>query len=525
MTAIHRTLAVPVPQSQPLDERQVKNAAGGYVYQTHPIDAFKRFLILGTAGGTYYASEWKLTQDGMALVRKCVTDLQPSLFAETVIEAGNTAPKRTYAIYAIAAALIHGSDDLKGHCPEMAREVCKTGTDVFELASYIKGNRGWGATVKRTFDQFLDEKEVDELALWAVKYRNRHGWTWRDLVRMQHPTKHEALYGFMTGKTDPIGQLVVDGYLRVQNATSEEEVLACVVGYGLPWEALTDEQRTPKVWKACLPFIGNWAVLRNLATFTRNGLAEDRQFALDVRKRIEGSGRVHPVTMLEALRTYSAGGGLGRSRGGFFTPQPQWIAGLENALDESFTKGVETTGQNVLVGLDVSGSMGSMASGSFVLTCRDIGAALALAFLKNEPWAKVLAFSDGATRFGMGQPPSAIPLAWSEKTTFNGAVREITGMPFGRTDCSLPMRIALHNDVTNVDTFVIITDNETWYGDVHPMRALQDYRKATGRNSKLAVVALTATRCTIADPADPLTMDFVGFSSDLPKALAAFMKM
>jgi 60 kDa SS-A/Ro ribonucleoprotein len=76
-----------------------------------------------------------------------------------------------------------------------------------------------------------------------------------------------------------------------------------------------------------------------------------------------------------------------------------------------------------------------------------------------------------------------------------------------------------------IDTFIIVTDNETWHGSIHPMQALREYRQKSGRQAQLAVVALTSTGFTIADPTDPLTMDFVGFSSDLPKALAAFMKM
>lgn len=524
MTAISRTLAAPVPQTEPLDERQVENSAGGFVYAIDPIAHFDRFLILGTAGGTYYASERKLTREGMALCAKLANDLKPEEYASRVILAGNTAPKRTYAIYAIAAALIHGGDQLRSLAPTMAREVCKTGTDVFELASYVKGNRGWGATVQKTFDQFLDGKDAKALGLWAVKYRSRHGWTWRDLVRMQHPTKHDALYGFMCGKEEHVGIPVVDGYLAVQGMTDEAEIIETVSKYGLPWEALADDQRTPAVWKACLPFIGDWAVLRNLASFSRKGMTQDREFLLDVEGRINGSHRVHPITMLEALRTYGAGGALGRSRAADFHPEPLWLAALDRTLEESFTSGVERTNQNVLVAIDVSGSMSSMVSGSFVLSCRDVATVLGLAFLKNEPFCKAIAFSDGR-RTNFGARGATTPLAWSPRTTFSEAMRSTQNMPFAGTDCAAPMVDALGNKVLNIDTFIVITDNETWAGKVHPMVALDAYRKASGRNSKLAVVGLTATNFSIADPADPGTMDFVGFSSDLPKALASFMAM
>lgn len=525
MTAISRTLAAKVPQTEPLDERQVKNSAGGFVYAIDPVDHFDRFLLLGTAGGTYYASERKLTREGMALCARLARDLPCDKYASRVMIAGNAAPKRTYAIYAIAAALIHGDEHLRSLAPTMAREVCKTGTDVFELASYVKGSRGWGATVQKTFNEFLDEKDAKALGLWAVKYRSRHGWTWRDLVRMQHPTKHDALYGFMTGKTDPVGILVVDGYLKVQGMTDEAEIIDTVVKHGLPWEALTDEQRTPAVWKASLPHIGNWAVLRNLAMFTRKGMTQDREFLVDVETRIRGSHRLHPITVLEALRTYGSGGTLGRSRAESFHPEPLIIGALEQTLEESFTSGVESTNQNVLVALDVSGSMAQSVSGSFVLSCADVGAALTLAFLKNEKFAKAIAFSDGRSTNFLGNRGATCPLTWSAQTSFSEAVNSMRGMPFAGTDCAAPMVDALGNGLHNIDTFVVITDNETWAGKIHPMDALRAYRQKTGRNSKLAVIGLTATNFSIADPSDPGTMDFVGFSSDLPKALASFMTM
>ena len=52
-------------QRQPLDERQVKNAAGGYVYPIIEWEALTRFLILGTAGGSHYETESDLTKQNL----------------------------------------------------------------------------------------------------------------------------------------------------------------------------------------------------------------------------------------------------------------------------------------------------------------------------------------------------------------------------------------------------------------------------------------------------------------------------
>ena len=92
---------------------------------------------------------------------------------------------------------------------------------------------------------------------------------------------------------------------------------------------------------------------------------------------------------------------------------------------------------------------------------------------------------------------------------------------FGGTDTSVAIRWALANNV-GVDVFVIYTDNETWAGDQHTCAALDQYREKTGIAAKLAVVAFTGTQRSVADSADPGSMDFIGMDASLPQALAAF---
>ncbi len=48
-----RQINAPVPQTKPLiDETQVVNNAGGYVFELNDWSALDRFLILGSAGST-----------------------------------------------------------------------------------------------------------------------------------------------------------------------------------------------------------------------------------------------------------------------------------------------------------------------------------------------------------------------------------------------------------------------------------------------------------------------------------------
>src|SRR5437868_5376314 len=54
--ALKRTPAT-TPQREPLDSAQVPNSAGGYAYPVDDWTRLTRWLVLGSEGGSYYATE------------------------------------------------------------------------------------------------------------------------------------------------------------------------------------------------------------------------------------------------------------------------------------------------------------------------------------------------------------------------------------------------------------------------------------------------------------------------------------
>ena len=59
------------PQSEPLPG-MVPNSAGGHAYPVDDMTRLRRFLILGSEGGSYYANERKLTLENAAAVKRCI---------------------------------------------------------------------------------------------------------------------------------------------------------------------------------------------------------------------------------------------------------------------------------------------------------------------------------------------------------------------------------------------------------------------------------------------------------------------
>ena len=115
---------------------------------------------------------------------------------------------------------------------------------------------------------------------------------------------------------------------------------------------------------------------------------------------------------------------------------------------------------------------------------------------------------------------SDFPLAKS--TSLSDAMRNIHHYNFGMTDCSLPMQYALEKGLL-VDTFIVYTDSETYYGSIHPCEALRQYRQASGiHDAKLIVCGMASNGFSIADPADPGMLDVVGFDASAPQVMASF---
>jgi 60 kDa SS-A/Ro ribonucleoprotein len=524
------------PQSQPADPRQVQNSAGGYTFTVAPVERLRRFLVLGVDGGTYYASERDLTKANAEVVLAWARDRSSELVDEVVsISTSGRAPRNNAALFALAAAAALGDAEGRKAALAAVPKVARTGTHLFLFAGYVEQFRGWGRGLRRAVADWYLSKPVDAVAYQAVKYRQREGWSHRDLLRLAHPATDEAdrkqLFDWICGRSEE-GPALVEGFRQAQSATTAREWVAILDRYpSLSWEMLPDAALgEADVWSK---LIGNGmpqtALMRQLPRLTRLGLLAPMSDTLDVVvRRLTDSdrlvkARVHPVNVLVAARTYASGAS---ARG-----QSSWepVSRVVDALDAAFYTAfasVQPANMRTLLALDVSGSMTAPVSG-LPVTAREVSAALALVTAAIEPKTSTVGFtaSSAAARSGLLRRGAGVdgiaPLSISPRQRLDDVLKSISGMPFSRTDCALPMLWATANKV-KVDTFVIYTDNETWAGSVHPHQALRRYRDWSGIDARLVVAGLTATDFTIADPADPGMLDIAGFDSALPTLLTDF---
>jgi 60 kDa SS-A/Ro ribonucleoprotein len=522
-----RKLLGPTPQTEPL-AGQVPNSAGGFSYPVDDWARLRRFLVLGSEGGSYYAGERTLTRENVEAVTRCLAEDGVRTVTEIVaISASGRAPKNEPALFALALAATAPDLATRRAALQALPQVARTGTHLLHFAAYVEGLRGWGRGLRRAVSGWFLDQPVERLAFQAIKYRQRDGWALRDLLRLAHPSTQDAqrnaVLGWIVrgwpevGEEPPLdpAQRRLWAFERLQRAASAAEAARLITAYDLPREAVPTQHLTsPEVWAALLERMPLEALVRNLATMTRVGLLTRQSAATQTIARRLRNGeairraRLHPVKVLAALMTYSAGQG---QRGkGTWTPVPQVVAALNDAFELAFGA-VEPVGTRHLLALDVSGSMSCGAiAGVPGLTPRVGAAAMSMVTLRTEPVVHTLAFSD-----------KLVPLKLTAQQRLDEVVRKTDNLRFGGTDCALPMLWALKQRVA-VDTFVVYTDSETWFGDVHPAEALRRYRERMGIAAKLIVVGMLANRFSIADPADGGMLDVVGFDTAAPQVMRDF---
>lgn len=530
------------PQSEPIPGKaMVENSAGGYVFAVDDFTRLNRFLVIGNDGGSFYASEKKLTVENAQCVIRCL-DANPIRTIQTIVEISEVgrAPKNDPAIFALAIAAGHANSDTRAMANAAIPKVCRTGTHLFQFVEVVQNFRGWGAGLRKGIASWYDGQSADQLAYSVVKYQQRNGFSHRDVLRLIHPktddNARQSIYRWIVGGVDALGprevkrgkgeKEVVKSYaptcelpriiaaFEEAKKADEKTVIKLIREVNLPRECVpTQYLNLPDVWEALLEKMPLMAMTRNLAKMTSIDLIKPMSNAVKIvvdrlgdRDYIRKS-RLHPMSIIVAAKTYAQGHG---DKGSLkWSPVSTVVDALEEAFYLAFDN-VEVTNKRTLIAIDVSASMTWTKIAGMPLTPRDASAVLALVTARTEPNYEIMAFSHGLVSLGL-----------TKKSRLQEAVERTQSAAAGGTDCSLPMTHALERGV-DVDTFIVFTDSETWAGNIHPCQALTKYRQKTGIPARLIVVGMVSNGFSIADPNDPGMLDVVGMDTSTPAVMADF---
>lgn len=191
---------------------QVENSPGGFVFQVSDETRVRRFLIIGTTGGTYYVSESDLKKEAVADLIRIIEDGRGNLILQQIYEINleNRAPKREPSIYALALCARYTIRDWQKRRAEdsqlekyfltlqrcafrLMMDLCRTPTDLFTFLKYAEEiarehceTSGWGRMMRSSVSQWYFRRNPKYLALQLTKYKNRAGYTHRDALRLCH---------------------------------------------------------------------------------------------------------------------------------------------------------------------------------------------------------------------------------------------------------------------------------------------------------------------------------------------------
>jgi len=523
-------LTAPTPQSEALLNntiKQIKNDAGMYVFKAEDEVLLRRFLLLGTEEGTYYAGEHKLTQEAAKhILNMLQVDGEAVLKITHQMVKEKSVPKHDPALFILTLACASINQDTRQYAYTLIPKLCQTSTHLFMFLSQVLSLRGWSRGLRTAVGNFYMKRSDTQIAYQVLKYRNRAGWSHRDVLRQIHlkPDTNQLsnIFQYIVGKYEPIkhrteyDQLpsLILQYEAVKNLSSLDLKLDTLRKGELTWEMIpTNLLKEPKVWEILagrLPYI---ALLRNLGRMSSLGILGSKVQGVTsvvterlLNKAVMQDSKVHPAAILNALINYGRGyGEKGKLR---WTPSPAVLDALEQALDLAAATQVPTN-RRILLAVDVSGSMQGSKIAGMSITPAQAAAAMASTILKTEPKAELAWFHTTAFLAKIGAKNSYQEILQAAKIG-------------GGTDCSAPFRMAL-DEKLEYDAIIVLTDSQTTGGSFHPIEAWEAYKTQVNPKAKVVLVGMAANEFSLFPPTDPSAITITGFDTTALQIITEFI--
>ena len=528
----------PTPQTEPIMGREDDmklNSAGGYVFPVDDWTQLNRFLILGSEGGSYYADERKLTRENAKVVDR-VLKKDPARAIQCIAEISEEgrSHKNDTCTFAFAMAIVAAKQnkDLWPYLRQNLRKVIRTASHLFMLMVFVSSMRGQTGRGFRSLIGSWYAADAKEVAFQIVKYRMRNGWSHQDVFNLAHPKPatqdHQDLFQWIITGVKPRPSdahtlwseplKIVEGFCALQDATSPLKVAELLEKYkSLSWEMIPNELRSDVIWREITRRMPVNALIRQLSNLTRRKILADMgDMTSEVVTKLTNPDakwwKVHPLQVLTAHKSYSRGSSNGNRYGRdvTWTPVGEIVDALDNAFQLSF-RGLRQIDSRLYIAVDVSGSMKMHNLGGMEeMTPCEASAAMAMVLSRIAPRSIVRAFNTQMTDLPIkGESLRSVVSTMSEAWLGGG------------TDCALPMLDAAERNIP-VDCFVILTDGETWHGNIHASEALKMYRKKTGINARCIMASMVSNAFSIADPDDAGMLDIVGFDATCGPVIADF---
>jgi hypothetical protein len=179
---------------------QVANNAGGFSFPLPLEQEWMRYLIIGSKSetGNFYQTGGQIS----TCISRCILAAVENpitckhLIADiTDVSVKGRAAKQEMTMLSLATVIVFSEDsDCKRTALGAIQNVCRIPTHWFMLLKYIrdlsqdkkKPGKGMGAGVRSAFTKLYTSRTGPELAVLLTKYKNREGWTHKDVISLLH---------------------------------------------------------------------------------------------------------------------------------------------------------------------------------------------------------------------------------------------------------------------------------------------------------------------------------------------------
>jgi 60 kDa SS-A/Ro ribonucleoprotein len=478
-----------------------RNEEGAPAYTRTPQQALAQMASTGCLNSTFYAA----AEDQLETVLGLVEAVAPEFVAKTAVYCRERGLMKDMPALLLAVLsrrdprLMDRVFDRVVDSPRMVR------TFVQIVRSGTTGRKSLGSAPKRCVRRWLDQRSG--AALFAASVGASPSIA--DIVRLVRPKpatrEREALYGHMLGRAvarDLLPEVVreFEAYKAGDRTTVPD----------VPFQMLTALDLDRRAWLA-IARRGSWQMTRmNLNTFARHGVFQDPEVANLVAARIRDASeiarsRVMPYQLLAAARSVGP------------TVPASVRAALEDAMELAISNVPAIDGQ-IYICPDVSGSMESPVTGyrkgaTTAVRCVDVAALLAAAFLRRNPKAVVLPFSDSVVSHRLSPRDSVMTNA--------AHLGSILG---GGTCVSAPLA-GLNRGHAHGNLMVIVSDNQSWVDAPggQGTATMREWNRFRARNPEARLVLLDlqpSATTQVVDREDVLNVG--GFSDQVFGVIADF---
>ena len=425
------------------------NEAGGKAYAFSPEHALAQYAVTGTFNRTFYATESQQLEKTLALC----SAVSPEFVAKTALYTRERGFMKDMP--ALLAAYLAAKDVrlLSTVFPRVVDSGKMLRNFVQIVRSGVVGRKSFGSAPKRLCQQWFSKRSPENVFRQSLG----NDPSMADVIKMVRPkpkdeqgnvdVMREALYGYLIDKKVEVEKLppLVQAYEAFKKGEGEIPEV--------PFEMLTALELDQSQWQKIAESM-SWTQTRmNLNTLARHevfggkhGNAMTSVVAARLRNpELIRRARAFPYQLMAAFKAVDAA-----------VPAEITVA-LQQAMEIAIENVPSMEGKKIVLCPDVSGSMQSPITGhrrgsTTAVRCIDVAALVAAAFLRRNPSAEVIPFSDDVV-------PLPRPINPLDSVMTNAQV--LANLPSGGTACAAPLR-HLNERRAKADLVVYVSDNQSW---------------------------------------------------------------